>query len=416
MSFLGQSTAKLMQIGWRGGGWRRHPGFGHPGPMPRLIAIALPGGRAFVEQLRRAWDAGDAVIPVDLRLAPPARRRLFDVTGPACCIDEDGTVALDSAWPTEEGDALVMATSGTTGEPKGVVLTHDAVAASARATSQRLSVDPGRDTWWACLPVSHVGGLSVVTRSLLEGVRCEVVEGFSAEGAVKALEDGATLTSLVPTALHRLSPEVVARFRLIVLGGQAPPATLPPNVVTTYGMTETGSGLVYDGRPLDGAECRVVAGEIQVRGPMLLRCYRDGRDPKGRDGWLATGDAGEIRPDGTLSPYGRLSEMIISGGENIWPSAVEAVIGRHSAVREVAVAGVPDPEWGERVVAYVVPQDGAGTPPEPLLQALRELVSNEIAAYAAPRQLILVDSLPRTAIGKVQRERLDGLEGETFRR
>jgi O-succinylbenzoic acid--CoA ligase len=384
--------------------------------MPRLIAIALPGGPAFVEQLRRAWDAGDAVLPVDLRLAPPARRRLFEATGPASCIDVDGTVALDSAWPTEAGDALVVATSGTTGEPKGVVLTHEAVVASARATSRRLSVDPQRDAWWACLPLSHVGGLSVVTRSLVEGVGCDVVEGFSAEGAARALEGGATLTSLVPTALRRLNPDVVARFRRIVLGGQAPPADLPPNVVTTYGMTETGSGLVYDGRPLDGVECRVVAGEIQVRGPMLLRCYRDGRDPKGGDGWLATGDAGELRPDGSLQVFGRLSEMIISGGENVWPSAVEVVIARHPAVREVAVAGVPDPEWGERVVAYVVAHEPAGRSPEPLLQEFRELVSNEIAGYAAPRQLVLVDSLPRTAIGKVQRARLDGLEGESFRR
>jgi O-succinylbenzoic acid--CoA ligase len=381
--------------------------------MPRLIAIALPGGPAFVEQLRGAWDAGDAVLPVDLRLAPPARHRLLAATRPACCIGENGTVALDSPWPTEDGDALVMATSGTTGEPKGVVLTRDAVAASARATGQRLGVDSESDAWWACLPLSHVGGLSVVTRSLLGGVRCEVVEGFSVEGAARALEDGATLTSLVPTALHRLDPELAARFRRIVLGGQAPPANLSPNVVTTYGMTETGSGLVYDGSSLDGAECRVVDGEIEVRGPMLLRCYRDGRDPKDGAGWLATGDAGEIGPDGKLTVYGRLSEMIISGGENIWPSAVEAIIGRHPSVREVAVAGVPDPEWGKRVVAYVVPEDMAGASPEPLLEVLRELVGNEIAGYAAPRQLVFVESLPRTAIGKVQRERLDGLEGKT---
>jgi O-succinylbenzoic acid--CoA ligase len=381
--------------------------------VPRLIALALPGGPAFVDQLRRAWDAGDAILPVDLRLAPPARRRLFDATRPACWIDEDGAEhALDHAEPVEEGDALVMATSGTTGEPKGVVLTHDAVAASARATSRRLEVDPASDAWWACLPLSHIGGLAVVTRSLVEGVRCEVVGGFDSEGAAKALDGGATLTSLVPTAFARLRQEVAARFRWIVLGGQATPAILPPNVITTYGMTETGSGLVYDGRPIEGAEVRLVGGEIQVRGAMLLRGYRDGRDPKDADGWLATGDAGEIRPDGTLAVHGRLSEMIISGGENIWPSSVEAVLAAHPAVEQVAIAGAADPEWGERVVAYVVRADLGHTPAQ-LLAELRELVRTEIAGFAAPRAVVIVDALPRTALGKVQRERLSGLEGET---
>ncbi|MFZ0173319.1 MAG: fatty acid--CoA ligase family protein [Acidimicrobiales bacterium] len=382
--------------------------------MPRLVALALPAGAQFVERLQSAWEAGDAVLPIDLRLAAPARARLLASLRPACWVDGDlSEVELPGAEPVEEGDALVMATSGTTGEPKGVVLTHDAVAASARATSERLGVEPTTDAWWACLPLSHVGGLAVVTRSLLQGVRCEVVEGFSEEGAARALDDGATLTSLVPTALRRLERAVADRFRCIVLGGQAPPTLTPPNVVTTYGLTETGSGLVYDGRPVAGAEVRVVAGEIQVRGPMLLRCYRDGRDPKDADGWLATGDAGEIRSDGTLAVRGRLSEMIISGGENVWPTAVEAVLSRHAGVRDVAVAGVPDAEWGERVVAYVVPSDDLAMAPGRLLAELRELVADELAGFAAPRQIVMVESVPRGPLGKVQRERLGTLEGES---
>jgi O-succinylbenzoic acid--CoA ligase len=382
--------------------------------MRRLVALALPGGPAFVERLVSAWEAGDAVLPVDLRLAPPARERLFAVTLPACLVGEDGTEhALRHGSPVEEGDALVMATSGTTGEAKGVVLTHDAVAASAKAANARLAVSQSTDAWWACLPLSHVGGLSVVTRSLVGGVRCEVVGGFSTEGGREALDGGATLASLVPTTLRRLGPELADRFRRIVLGGQAPPAGLAPNVVTTYGLTETGSGVVYDGRPLDGVDVRIVGGEVQVRGPMLLRAYRDGSDPKDADGWLATGDGGDIGADGRLVVHGRLSEMIISGGENVWPTAVESVLVQHPLVAEAGVAGVTDAEWGERVVAYVVATPGADTEAQRLLEELRDLVRSEIAPFAAPRHLVLVATLPRTVLGKIRRDALASLRGHS---
>jgi O-succinylbenzoic acid--CoA ligase len=382
--------------------------------MRRLVALALPGGPAFVEHLVRAWETEDAVLPVDLRLAAPAREQLLAVTRPSCVIDAQGAEhVLPGAEPVEEGDALVMATSGTTGEPKGVVLTHEAVAASARATNARLAVDPDSDAWWACLPLSHVGGLSVVTRSLVGDVRCEVGAGFSVEGARAALKAGATLTSLVPTTLRRLDPEIAEGFRRIVLGGQAPPSGLPRNVVTTYGMTETGGGLVYDGHPLDRVEVRIAGGEVYVRGPMLLRAYRDGSDPKDADGWLATGDGGEIGPEGLLSVHGRLSEMIISGGENIWPAAVEAVLLRHPAVAEAGVAGVADAEWGERVVSYVVLYQEIDTGPERLLEELRELVRNEIAPFAAPRQVVIVKAMPRTALGKIRRDELGELPGQS---
>ncbi|MGH9135168.1 MAG: AMP-binding enzyme, partial [Ilumatobacteraceae bacterium] len=206
----------------------------------------------------------------------------------------------------------------------------------------------------------------------------------------------ATLASLVATALHRIAP---ARFRKILLGGARAPAALPPNVVTTYGMTETGSGIVYDGLPLDGVELSIVAGQIHVRCPMLLRCYRDGSVPL-VDGWFATGDAGHFDAGGELVVEGRLGELIITGGENVWPETVEAVLAAHPAVRDVAVAGRPDVEWGEQVVAFVV----AGDDP-PSLDELRAHVKAVLPAYNAPRALVLVDDVPRTALGKIVRTR-----------
>ena len=209
------------------------------------------------------------------------------------------------------------------------------------------------------------------------------------------------LVSLVPTALARVDAD---RFHTVVLGGSAPPAGLAPNVVTTYGLTETGSGVVYDGVALDGVEVAIDGdGQIRLRGPMLLRAYRDGTTATDAGGWLATGDAGRLTPDGRLSVDGRLSDLIVTGGDNVWPAAVEAILRQHRGVAQVAVAGRPDPEWGERVVAWVVPAAG-GEPPT--LDQLRELVKGQLAAYAAPRELVLAESLPTTSIGKIRRQAL----------
>jgi O-succinylbenzoic acid--CoA ligase len=314
---------------------------------------------------------------------------------PAAVVDRAGDeTSLDGGVTLEPGDALVVATSGASGHPKGVVLTHAAVAASARATNVRLGVT-GDDHWLACLPLSHVGGLSVVTRALAGGTRLTVLPGFDPDAVLAA---GATMVSLVTTALRRIDP---ARFRTIVLGGSAPPSDLPTNVVTTYGMTETGSGVVYDGRPLEGVEVRIaVDGEIHVGGPMLLRAYRDGTDPR-RNGWLPTGDLGRWDSDDRLVVEGRRSELIISGGENVWPEPVEAVLRRHPKVADVAVAGEPDPEWGQAVTAFVVAADQP-----PTLDELRDAVKQELAPHCAPRHLVLVSAIPRTALGKIRRASL----------
>jgi O-succinylbenzoic acid--CoA ligase len=368
--------------------------------MPDLVALALPGGPGFVKALRRTWGDGDAVLPVDLRLPLPAREVLLRALRPSWLLDADGARPLEGGLRVEAGDALVLATSGTTGRPKGVVLTHDAVEASALATSARLDVGPS-DGWLACLPLSHVGGVSVVTRALVTGARLTVLPGFDAAAVETAAADGCTLVSLVATALARID---ASRFRVIVLGGARPPSALPGNVVTTYGMTETGSGVVYDGRPLDGVEVRLSPdGEIELRGPMLLRCYRDGTDPKDAAGWLPTGDLGAWAEDGRLVVHGRRDDLIITGGENVWPDAVEARLAEHAAVAEAVVAGRTDEEWGQRVVAFVVPAAGVD-PPD--LDELRAWVKAALPAFSAPRELVLVDRVPRTALHKPRRDLL----------
>ncbi len=221
--------------------------------------------------------------------------------------------------------------------------------------------------------------MAVVTRALATGTPLTVHDGFDARAVEGAAADGCTLVSLVPTALRRVD---AGRFRTVVLGGSAMPPDLPPNAATTYGMTETGSGVVYDGLPLDGVEVQIVEGEVQLRAPMLLRAYRDGSDPRTADGWYPTGDAGDW-DDTTrrLRVVGRIGDVIVTGGEKVWPAAVERVLGAEPGVAEVAVVGRPDPEWGQRVVALVVPADPADPPS---LGALRDAVKAELAAYAAP--------------------------------
>jgi len=371
--------------------------------VPHLVAIDLPGGPGFVDALQREWDAGNAVLPVDRRLPEAARSALLAAMAPAVIVDASGRRGLDDGRDVEVGDALVMATSGSTGGTKGVVLTHTAVAASAEATTRRLRMTAD-DTWLACLPLSHVGGLSVVTRALLTDTPLVVHDGFDAARVQDAVRAGATAVSLVGTAMQRLDPTI---FRVVVLGGSRPPASLPPNVHTTYGMTETGSGVVYDGWPLGGVDVRIGDDdEVMLRCPMLLRCYRDGSTPVGADGWLRTGDLGHWLPDGRLHIDGRRGDLIITGGENVWPDPIEALLAQHPGVTEVAIVGILDREWGQRVTAFVVAD---ATPPT--LAELRAHVTETMPAFCAPKELHLVASLPRTALGKIQRHLLSSPSG-----
>lgn len=360
-----------------------------------LVCLDMPNGQAFVDRLTQAWSQGDAVFPLDQRLPPRARNIVLEAVQPTVMATSDGDHEVPGQR-VEAGDALVVATSGTTGVPKAAILTHDAVSASATATSRRLGVT-SHDCWLSCLPPSHVGGLSVITRSVLTNTRLITQATFSEEGYLAAARQGATLVSLVATALQRVDASL---YRTIVLGGAKPPAHRPPNCVTTYGMTETGSGIVYDGRPLDGVEIRITDSVIYVRAPMLMRGYRFHPSPIDSDGWFCTGDIGELNPDGTLRVHGRQGDLIISGGENIWPESVEDVLRTLASIEDVCVVGAPDEEWGQQVCAFVVPAPDSF----PTLEAARQHVKETLPAFCAPKQLHIVDAIPRTALGKPQRQ------------
>ncbi len=374
--------------------------------MVELVAIDLPQDDTMVEAIQRVWGRGDAVCVLDRRLRGLARERELKALAPTIVLDATGETRRQEGATLFEGDALCVMTSGSTADPKAAVLTMDAVVASARATSEALDVDPSRHRWLGCLPCAHIGGLSVVTRALVTETPLSMLERPTPEALALAAADGASHVSLVATVLQRIDPWL---FELILLGGAAPPRDLTANVVTTYGMTETGSGVVYDGRALTGVEVAISQpdadglGEILVRGPMLLRSYRDRpaplvTGPDGRPGWFPTGDLGRIGPEGIVEVKGRASEVIVTGAEKVYPPDVEVVIAGLAGVAEAAVWKRPDPTWGERVVAWVVAD---GTPPT--LEALRAVVSEEVAPYAAPKELVLVSSLPKTANGKVRR-------------
>lgn len=380
--------------------------------MPELVALDAVGTRGFVDAVLRVWDAGDAVLPIDPRLSPTARQRLLAQLGAAVEQAADGTRRqLDPSRPCETGDALVVATSGTTADPKGVVLTHDALAASAAATNSRLGIDAS-DRWLACLPLSHMGGLGVVVRALAAGTGLTMALRPDEASIAEGLADGCTRTALVATVLTRVD---TSGFTTVLLGGGPAPTMVPDNAVVTYGLTESGGGVVYDGRPLDGVEVSVVDGTIRLRCPMLARAYRASQSPApdsasasastltDDEGWFDTCDVGHLEADGRLVVQGRSGDMIVTGGEKVWPSAVESVLADHPAVAEVAVIGRPDAEWGQIVVAVVVPTDQASPPG---LDVLRAAVAEGLAPWAAPRHLELVNALPRTALGKVARHLL----------
>ena len=362
------------------------------------MALDVASSVAVAESVRREWDADNAVLVVDRRLPPDARRRLIDTLGVHTIFDgRQRTSVNPHSEPMRDGEALVVATSGTSGEPKGVVHTHAGLRAASLATSAALRCG-AESHWLACLPLSHIGGFGVLTRAWHTGARLTVHDSFD---PASAMTSGATHASLVATALGRLDPSA---FERILLGGSRPPSSVPANVTVTYGLTESCGGVVYDRRPIPGVDVAIAAdGEVLLRGPMMMTRYRnDGLvSPIDADGWLHTDDAGRI-VDGFLHVEGRRGDMIVTGGENVWPDAVEAALALHPAIAECAAAGVDDTEWGQRVVAWIVVRDVD----VPSLENLRDFVSESLPRFCAPKQIVVVDELPRTSLGKVRRRTL----------
>ena len=374
--------------------------------MARLIALDMPASKTFVDLVQRAWSNGDAVLPIDQRLRPAGKKTLLDALAPSEIIDASFTTSsLPNGRPMQDGDALVIASSGSTGSPKGIIHTHSSIIAGARASASRLQLSAS-DHWLVCIPVSHVGGFSVIARALHTGAALTLLPTFDVSAVQEAVKNGVTHTSLVATALLRIDTSL---FKSILLGGSSAPDNLPSNVITTYGMTETGGGVVYNGQPLDNVEIKIVDGEIFLRCPMLMRAYRDDQAISVQDGWYATGDLGEIDEYGKLSVHGRQTDLIITGGENVWPSVVETSLTSHPLVSQVVVRGMTDTKWGQRVVAYVVLNDSTQTSEAKLLSDFRDHVKQTLPDFCAPQQIIVLAEIPRTSLGKVDVQALPSL-------
>ncbi|MHA6624356.1 o-succinylbenzoate--CoA ligase [Pseudonocardia sichuanensis] len=359
--------------------------------------------RALVAAVRAALEGGPAVLPL----------------GPG--------EPVPTADPGP-GTALVIATSGSTGVAKHVVLSAAALRASALATAARLG---GSGRWLLALPAQHVAGVQVVVRSLLAGappVVQDLRDGFRPEAfaaATRQLGTGRRSTSLVPTQLGRIldaggaALDALRGYDAVLVGGAALTPSLRDRagaagvaVVTTYGMSETAGGCVYDGRPLDGVRVALGAdGRILLGGATLADGYLDAPALTAAafaGGWFRTSDLGRWR-DGRLEVLGRADDVIVTGGEKVAPAAVERVLAAQAGVAAACVVGLPDREWGRLVAAAVVPEGGApGRPPDPALdpalaERLRAAVRAELGRAAVPRILRAVAAIPLRGIGKPDR-------------
>ena len=393
------------------------------------VATSLPPGVGFAELLHGVARIGAALVPLNTREASPAAAGARLVVAEPLTGPEDDAVRLrDEVDPDEVW--VVMHTSGTTAAPKAVELTHLNFSASAAASAENLGVEPD-DRWLCAMPLFHVGGLSILTRSAVYGTCAIMHERFDADAVRDSLESGdATLVSVVATMLRRLREAGLTRaptLRAALVGGGPVPRDLLDwgrsiglPLLLTYGMTETCSQIAtavpgdHGGlaKPLPGVELRIGPdGEILVRGPMVSR------GALAADGWLHSGDRGRLDADGYLWVDGRIKDTIVTGGENVAAAEVEEALVAHPAVADAAVVGRPDPEWGEVVTAFVVIADGggdlaAGAGPTdaaaPTDAALIAHCRERLAGYKVPRAILRVDSLPRTPSGKLLKGHLAG--------
>jgi o-succinylbenzoate---CoA ligase len=378
-------------------------------------AVLLSGvadAKRLIDPLAAALDGtGPAILPLDAALPAARLRQLIDVFKPDAVVGPDGdTTARSGGKKTAPDTAVIIATSGSTGEPKGVELSAAALLHSARASLARLGARPGQ-RWLCCLPVTHVAGLQVLVRSLLSGTDPAVAQALDAAAVAGS---GCAHVSVVPTQLVRLldsegaeGPAALAALSCVLVGGAAADAGLLERAraagvpaVTTYGMSETCGGCVYDGVPLDGVSVRAGAdGLLRISGPVLMNRYRGRPDLTAAalaGGEFVTSDLGRV-DDGRVVVRGRADDLINTGGHKVVPGEVAAVLAGCPGVREVVVVGRADPEWGERVTAVVVPVN-----PErpPSLQLLRTHVRARLPRYASPSELVLTDAIPVLPSGK----------------
>lgn len=399
------------------------------GSIGRVAFDAHPTADSVI-RLLALLEAGMCAVPVDPRLPAGARAERVRLLAPL--FDLDGGVEIDGPgglpWSERPGvgatgatPLAVLFTSGTTGAPRAVELSRSAFRASAAASAARLGWEPD-DRWLCCLPLAHVGGLSIVVRCLAARRAVVLAGGFDPSVISAVLErDAVTLASFVPTMLRKLFEadpgwRAPPTLRAALLGGGPAPDDLWKEIGrrgvparATYGMTETCSQVATARAdaprrlvPLDGVVLRVAGGRIEVAGPML--CTRVGGTtptdaPWTADGFLRTSDTGRLA-DGVLDVTGRADATIITGGQNVLPFAVETVLATHPAIHRAAVFGVPDEEWGELVGAVL---EESGTAPRPSADELRAWLASRLAPYERPRRIAWVRQLPENLSGKLDR-------------
>jgi O-succinylbenzoic acid--CoA ligase len=381
-----------------------------------VLVSGVAGAATLLEPLAAALDGtGPAIVPLDAGLPAAQRDRLLDAFHPEAVVGPGGeTTGRSGAKAVSDDTAVIIGTSGSTGVPKGVELSAAALLSSARASLARCQARPG-DRWLACLPVTHVAGLQVLVRSIAARTEPFVVPAADA-GALAG--SGCAHLSIVPTQLVRLMDDpagvaALATYTSVLVGGAASAAAVLDAaraagipVLTTYGMSETCGGCVYDGVPLDGVTVREGDdGRLRISGPTLMNRYYGQPELTAAalaDGAFVTSDLGFVT-DGRVVVRGRADDVINTGGYKVIPGEVQAALADCPGVREVVVVGRSDPEWGERVTAAVVPADPSDPPS---LELLRTHVRKRLPRYACPSELVLTDAIPVLPSGKPDLGRL----------